>query len=198
MCRLIRPAALLAGALALADGKFTLKASDTLGRETDDDLFLLNTKTVKVGTAASPSALTKTHRVTHAEFTAATEGTFWEYRHGYLKPHTITGVQTYKAPLHLPKGVTLTQIAARFYRNAVGDTAYLEIGKTGDIGTGSVLASVTHDTTGWQTKTAVLNELVGDDAYILGASLNALVADTDARLAWVELTYTMPDYSKGI
>jgi hypothetical protein len=160
------------------------------------ELYALNTKTIKVGTVASPSSITRTIRVTHAEFTADTEAGFWEYRDGYLKPHTTSGTQFYHAPLHIPPGVTITQIAARFFRNAVGDFAFAQILSTGDVGTGSSLASVTHDTTSWQTKTASLSEVVSATTnYVLSASLGATSADTDARLAWVEITYTRPDYA---
>jgi hypothetical protein len=161
------------------------------------DLWLSSSKTTKVGQQQAAGTITKTIRITHPEFVPDTEGGKWEYRDGYLKPHTIAGTQFYHAPLHIPPGVTLTQLAARFYRNAVGDFAFVQILSTGDVGTGSSLGSVTHNTTGWQTKTVALSELVtATTNYALSASLGATVTDTDARLAWVEITYTMPDYAK--
>jgi hypothetical protein len=175
-----------------------MKASDTVGKETDDDLFIAAAKTVKVGTVAAPASLTKTIRIHHAEFVPEKTATSWLYTNTLIRPNTAAVIQNFYAPLTLAKGVTIVAVRQRAYRNAVGDFAYAELDYVASDSL-TTIATLTHDTTGWQTKTATLSQLVGDEAYHIFASLRgAGNGGLDARLQYIEIDYTMPDYSKGV
>jgi hypothetical protein len=181
-----------------SDGKFALKASDTVGKETDDDIFIDAAKTVKVGTVASPSALTKTLRIHHAEFVPADQTSAWHYSGLQVQPGNLS-FQTFYAPVVLPPGVTVTKLRMRAYRQTTGKIAECTLWKVAADSLSS-LVTVAHDTTGWQTKEGTLSQLVGGEAYAIELSLSAQGggAGVDARLQYAELEYTMPDYSKGV
>jgi len=182
----------------MSDGKYALKASDTVGKETDDDLFIATAKTVKVGTVASPSSITKTLRIHHAEFVPADQTSAWHYGNLQVQPGNLN-FQSFWAPVVLPPGVTVTRLRMRAYRQTTGKIAEATLWKVVSDATSS-LVTITHNTTGWQTKEGSLSQLVGGEAYTIELSLSAqgAGAGVDARLQYVELEYTMPDYSKGV
>ncbi len=189
----------LAGFLLLSDGKFALAASDTSGKETDDDLFIASTKTLKVGTVASPGVLTKTLRVPFAECLPVVESATWFCGAGYIRPNALNAATDYEAAVLMPKGVTLTAFKARMYRQTASDNAVAVLRRGADDGTQTALVTLTDVTNGaWVTMSGALSELVGDALYRFSVSLKAVSANTDARLMWFELEYTVPDYSKGI
>jgi hypothetical protein len=190
---------MLTGLLLLSDGKYTLKASDTVGKETDDDLFIGPTKTVKVGTVASPLSITKTLRIPFAECLAANNLT--EYTTGLTSvlPRLANTTAFLRASVLLPKGVTITVFRARMNRDdATNDVAEAKLYRVNDDATASPLATATHTTTGLATVSASLSQLVGDESYTAQVELKGFAVNNDAFLVFFEIEYTMPDYSRGI
>jgi hypothetical protein len=182
------------------DGLYALKSSDTAGKETNDDLFISNTKTVKVGTVASPSAITKLLRIPHGEFVLTSTAQNLVFDFGRIFYNGGGAVdQKAIASILVPKGVTITKIKAHMFRNAVGDKAEVEFRRNAATGsTTTLLATLTHSTTGNQTVEASLTEgPVGDNTYLAWLKLQGAAAG-DASLSWLELEYTMPSYDKGI
>jgi hypothetical protein len=197
MRRLIRPA-LLAGAVALADGKFAMRASSTDGRETDDDVFVLDTKRVKVGTAAAPSTITKTvHFPIHS---AIPRNKNEDYLAGVVSVEPAlanTSIDLY-LPLYLPEGVTITAFRLRSYRATTSDIANALLYRV-ESDSNTLLATLAHDSTGWQTKTASLSESVAAGRhYTAHVGLKGVAFAPDAKAQWFEITYTVPDYGTGI
>jgi hypothetical protein len=185
-------------AQAYVDGGFAVRSADTAGKEAFDDLFVLATKTVKVGTVASPSSIAKTIRIPALEFIPGLNTTTWDTRNGDLRPNTVNVNQDFEAPCVLPKGVTITAFRLRGYRQTVSDTVATTLTRIDDTGGTTGLATNTHDTTGWQTKTTSgLTQLVGDESYIVVAALKGVSSFNDARLLYLEVDYTVPSYDKG-
>lgn len=98
----------------MSDGKFALKASDAVGKETDDDLFISSTKTVKVGTVASPASLTRTIRFDHSQFAPEADFTQWFNDTLQIQPRS-NNTEVLYAPVVLPKGVTITKLRGRIF-----------------------------------------------------------------------------------
>jgi hypothetical protein len=188
---------MLTGLLLLSDGKYALKSSDTVGKETDDDLFIDVAKRVKVGTAASPTAITKTIRIPHAEFIASVGGAAtWFVGAGYLRTNTPNQITEFEAAVVLPKGVTITAFRVRLYKQNAGDTAVAVLRRGADDGTQTLLKTLTLSTTAaWTTLSDSLTELVADDIYRVSVTLNGVANANDARVMWFEFDYTMPDYA---
>lgn len=184
---------------ALADGKYALKASDTAGKETDDDLWVAITKTVKVGTVAAPGTITKTLRIPHGELVPTDQSVNPAYfQIGYMRSSNL-GSSLAIGSVVMPKGVTITKASARLYRAGGGDTALVTFYKIADDGTSTTLATLTHDAaSGWQTKTATLSQLVGDETYTIVVEVDPASVNTDARFNWFELEYSVPSFDKGI
>jgi hypothetical protein len=181
---------------AFDDGFIALKASDTVGKETNDDLFVSDTKTVKVGTVASPSVKTKTIRIPAQECVPSVNTEIWFIGGSYLTSNDLNECDMV-ASLVMPKGVTLTKVRARMYRNAVGDLAVTTVVRSDDTGAQTAIATLTHNTTGWQTVEATLSQLIGDEMYTLIVNVDPVASTADARFLWFEAEYTMPDYSKS-
>ena len=178
------------------DGKYALKASDTVGKETDDDLFIDATKTVQVGTVASPSVKTKTIRIPAQETIPSVDTEHWFIGGAFLTSNDLLSCSM-MGSLVMPKGVTLTKVRARMYRNAVGDSAVTSVIRCDDNGNQSSVATLTHSTTGWQTVEFSLNQLIGDEMYSFVVTVDPVTNTDDARFLWFEAEYTMPSYDKG-
>jgi hypothetical protein len=181
------------------DGKYALKAADTAGKETDDDLFIASSKTVKVGTVASPASLSKTLRIPHTELLPESSAQSWFVLNAFTRPNTANVVVILRGAVVLPKGVTITDVAARMYRqSSTNDQAACAVVRINDDGTTTGLATINHSGTGWNTNSQSVSQLVGDEAYSIEVQLRGQAAVTDARFMWLEITYTMPSYDKGI
>jgi hypothetical protein len=173
------------------DGGYAVRAADTAGKEAFDDLYLLSTKTVKVGTVASPASITKTIRIPHPELVPVQDVQAWEFAIEYVRPR-VAGTLGMFCSVVLPKGVTITNFRVRHYRNDTGDQATASLNR--DL---TQIAQNNHNSTGWLTQTASLSQVVGDEAYTVEVFLWAVGTAADARHAWIELDYTMPSYDKG-
>ncbi len=189
----------LAGSLLLADGKYSMKASDTTGKETDDDLFIASSKTLKVGTVASPASLTKTLRIPCSEIVPVDDTQPFVIFSGgvYIANRTANNQIVIECSVVLPVGVMITAFRARFRLNAVSDTANAVLYRLASDAATSI-ATLTSVTTGWATLSASLSQLVSTGQHFsVEVTLNGANAQ-DGRLGWVELDYTMPSYDKGI
>ncbi len=191
--------AAVAAGLLLSDGKYALKASDTTGKETDDDLFISDTKTVKVGTVASPSSLAKTIRIPFGELVGTTGGSDYAMVQGYARPGTANTLVEMVGSVVLPKGVTITAFRSRLYRQNSGDTANAVLSRVDESnGNLTTLKTLVHATTAaWSTLSDSLTETVGDTTYRVLAAMIGVSNALDARCMWFEFDYTMPDYSKS-
>lgn len=186
--------------MPLADGSTNLAAQDATGQTAAADVYVPTANTVKVGTLATPSALTKTLRIPFAQFMPAATTTANNYSTGLssILPLTANTVAFFRASTVLPKGVTVTQLAMRASRNdATNDFAEATLYSSDDSAAATLLATCTHTGTGKSTVTAALSQLVGSEYYIIQVQLNGFSVANHAFLQYCELTYTMPSYDKG-
>jgi hypothetical protein len=181
------------------DGGFAVRAADTAGKEAFDDLYVLSTKTLRVGTVASPSTITKTIRIPCHEFVPEVEDKTWKYDLGIVRPDTAAVLTIFRAPCVLPKGVTIVAARARLYRDNTDpdDAAEVLLYRMVNDESATLLIALTHATTGWATVSGSASQLVGDEFYTLQCELTGGDAFLHARMAWVEVDYTMPSYDKG-
>jgi hypothetical protein len=186
----------LTALVLLSDGKYSMKASDTVGKETDDDLFISSNKTVKVGTVASPGVITKTIRIPAHEFVPYLTTANWEYTSSHVRPSS-TAATSFFAPIVLPKGCTITQVLVRWFKQAHPadsiDGVFMQVVSDG----ASTLATLTTTSTGWHNTSAALSQLVGNESYVAQVNMDANSSNLDVRLQYFEITYTMPSYDKG-
>lgn len=184
----------------LTDLNYVLKASDTAGKETDDDLWIASNKTAKVGTVASPGSIANVLRITHAELVPESEASTWKHTtYGGVHPNA-TGVSVFLyVPIVLPAGVTLTDFGLYGYRNAVGDKVEAKLyaqDLTGWPG-GSVLATATHATTGWAAANASISTFIDDTFNLIAVvEIKSTSAITDAIFLHLGIGYTRPSYDK--
>jgi hypothetical protein len=183
----------------MSDGKYALKASDMVGKETDDDLFISTTKTLKVGTVASPGSLTKVLRFHCAELVPLSDIDAWGFSTGaqYVAPRVANTTLFLLGPLPIPKGVTLTKIRVRHFRASSSDVSVTRLYRRNSDDTTTELASITHASTGWLSNETSVSQLVGDEGYAITVELKGVSGALDAKWGWCEMDYTMPDYSKG-
>ena len=190
-----KTSALQLRASLLADGFGNLAAQDATGQTAPGDLYVPNVNTVKVGTLASPSSLTKTIRIPFSLFIAQAGTLNWNTQSNYLTPNGAVA-SAFTASIVLPKGITVTSLDWRCARVHVGDTLTVTFGSVAD-GAYTSLASGSHSGTGWATVTTALSELVGNSTYIAALSMVNTVAVGDAKFGYLEITYTVPDYSRS-
>jgi hypothetical protein len=166
--------------------------------------YVSPTATVAVGSVAAPSHLTKTLRVPYAETVPLLSSYAWVYGNQgpWVTPaDNSTAALAIVGTLVLPAGVTITAVRARMHRSAVGDLAEFVFYRGNNDDTQSILSTLTHSTTGWQTVSAVLNELTSElKQYFYTVVLQKAAAATPntVRYQWMEVDYNMPDYSRAI
>lgn len=181
-----------------SDGKTALKAADAAGKETDDDLFILQTKTLKIGTVASPSTIAKTIRFHHAELVPLTNSTTWIYADVFVVPGTANVNAQFQCPVVIPKGVTITKIRARMYKENSGDTATATLKSVAsDTATSQDTVTLTATQTWTTVEGSTLSLLVGSESYTIFVSLTGVSANNHARFQFFEIDYTIPSYDKG-
>lgn len=113
------------------------------------------------------------------------------------RPNAVGTTELLVAAVVIPIGVTVDVARARMNRNAVGDTALVAFRRISNTGVASTLATLTHDTTGWQTKSASgLAELTAGEDYEIVVQLSSTVSVTDALFRYFEIDYTVPSYDK--
>lgn len=169
--------------------------------EAESDLYIIATSSPKVGTVAAPGTVTKTLRIPAAELIASTDAQSWTIAgDAAISPRVTGSAQSFFGSIVMPPGVTVTTLAANMNRTATSDSATCTIYKSpGSGGATSTIATLTHSTTGWQTPSASVSEVVsGSNNYFFTVSLNSTTSVTDAKFSHLDITYTMPSYDKGI
>lgn len=159
------------------------------------------------GSAAAVEPITKTLLIPASEIFPVKADTFqvgsytefvFSLDYAYAHPDTVNRFVLGTLGFVIPVGVTVTEIALRGYRETTSETCFMHFYQVSDTGTATSLASATHDTTGWQTKTATLTEVVtSTEPYWIAVAMKIDAAGTitDARFLWARVTYTMPDYA---
>jgi len=181
------------------DGGYALRANDAAGKEATDDLWVLSTKMLKVGSVASPASLTKVPaRLNYSDLIPNNDGTLWDIATGYIANNSAGVSELFNGSFKFAAGVTITQVALRSFRQNVTDVASATLYRVGDSGSRTSVATfIWAAGTGYATFTASISELVGTAGYELEIELNGAAAG-DARFVWYEVTYTMPSYDKGL
>lgn len=176
-----------------------LLAADTAGKEALDDLFVLATKTVKVGTVVSPSSITKTLRIPYGELIPKDDTIQWliPTSHTHIEPRAIDTAARLYAAIVLPAGVTLVAFRFRGYRQTSTDFSQITFLRL-ENDASTQIGGLAHATTGWATVSGSLTELVSAGrSYVIQVYVQGVVAAADGRFAWFEVDYTMPSYDKG-
>lgn len=182
---------------SFSDGGYAVRAADTAGKEAFDDLFVLSTKTVKIGTVASPGVHTKTVRFTAAMFVPADSAMQWAFNSNpvYLRPGAVNNQLVMRAGWIAPVGATLTVIRARVWENDAGDTAAVALNRMESDALTAIANLTAAASAAWQTLSASISESVtAGRHYDIDVTLQADESVNDARLQWVEIDYTVPDY----
>ncbi len=103
-----------------------------------------------------------------------------------------------KAEVVLPPGVTITDLSARLYRANTSTTASLTLFRITDLAS-TVVASVTHVSTGWITGSTSVSELVQSGrSYYAQVTLDDDTLKDEARLGWIEIGYSVPSFEEAI
>ena len=87
------------------------------------------------------------------------------------------------------------------YREGVNDSVVAVFKKITDTGAGAAttIATITHDTTGWQAKSANVSELIAADTiYTFHVTLNANTTATHVRFRGFKVNYDRPSYRYSI
>jgi hypothetical protein len=112
----------------------------------------------------------------------------------FLHPGVASAAQAFYSALVMPAGVTITDVSFRGYRQTTDDSIDVLFKRVDDDGAPTTLATLAHDTTGWQTKSASISEVVGASLmYVFRLLLFSDAAATDSRHLWFEVEYTRAD-----
>ena len=127
---------------------------------------------------------------------------YWNGLDGYLHPDFVNSQRVYMAPVLLPPGVTATNVEHIGYRQVSGtDTCVGYLEKIANTSTGqrTLVATMTHNTTGWQVKTATISELIdADTLYWVRAIIKGASAALNARTRGFKIDYDRPAYKYSI
>ncbi len=144
------------------------------------------------------TTLTKTLTIPFGELIPESDLTQWLiFTTGYIGSRLLNVQQIFWGSVVLPRGVTITAVRARVYRNAAGDMADVLLWRSTST-SATTLAHLTGATGGWTVQSASLSDLVGTEEYYIEVDLLATASLADARFAFVEIDYTMPSYDKGL
>lgn len=122
------------------------------------------------------------------------------YASGYLHP-VDTSAHAFLMVVVLPAGVTITDYAARMYRQAVGDNATFTLRRITNTGAFLTLGSTrTHSTTGWATLAdSGPNYTVGAEEQIQGViGLTGTTIGADARFQYLSITFVRHTYAEEL
>lgn len=120
---------------------------------------------------------------------------------GYIEPNVTATQVLLIGSLLFPPGVTLTGIELVGYRNAIGDQCAVSLYRIANTSTSNSIQSAvaTHDTTGWQVKTATTSHVVdADTIYFFQVFLNSQTSNADARFRGFKVNYDRPSYEKTL
>lgn len=198
-------------AVPMTDGNTSLAAQDSTGQTSAGHIYVPAANTVKVGTAASPSSLSKTIRVAAGMFVPNDDTTKWDFQStaaimgvapygGWISNHNTGTYDYYGCPLVFPQGVTLTGGVARIWgaHTSVNQIVTVNLWRLeSDVATNVGTMSATNPN-GWQNNSVVISELVTSARhYVATLELKGNVGNAEVRFQYLDITYTMPSYDKG-
>ncbi|MCA1571292.1 MAG: hypothetical protein LC798_13430 [Chloroflexi bacterium] len=162
----------------------------------DGKLYVSLGGALHVGTGASPTARTKILRLPHSALSPMNDlQAFSQSFAGYVQPRSAGVTCDFRYPLWLPPGVTITTVRFHVFRSTTSDQAVFDVYRTTTSGSSTNLASGGGTTTGWQTSVFTFSEHVAStDNFSIHVQLLGSAAAADARLQYVEVEYTMPQY----
>lgn len=145
----------------------------------------------KTGT---PAPVTKTLRLGAGMFLPVSDVQTWTNTQGILTTNITAASRFFEGWFLLPQGSTIIKTRLRAYRQTTSDIAICQLRRCTDTGGLTGIVTLTHDTTGWQTKeSSTLSEVVGAEHYITTLELKAASAEPDARFLYYEVDYTVSD-----
>lgn len=113
----------------------------------------------------------------------------------YLRPGDTTA-RSFFGSVVLPVGIELQEINSRAYRNGTSDDIDIFFYRISNTAGSTTLATLTHNTTGWQTIISSLSETVAGDIYVVEVRMDALSNAVDTKYLWTEFDYLAPGYSQ--
>lgn len=144
---------------------------------------------------ANLEAATKALRFMATCFQPVADTSKWSYGIGTLIPNVAATSVHFRAPVILPDGVSITQLRARMSRaDATNDVAEMKFYRISDNGVATLLATLTHSTTGAATITQAITESVSTTQYVMTLELKSQADTNDATAIWFEVTYDAPSY----
>lgn len=143
-------------------------------------------------------SVSKTIMVPHTQFISQRpESEIMRYNTIYGFPVAASGSVLAQASMVLPKGVTVTSATMRLYKSGGTCTVQAVFGRVNRASTTYTnLMAVTHGGSGWEDLTASFSETVADDVYTAIAQFTNVNSE-DVRVAWFEITYTVPSYKNS-
>lgn len=158
---------------------------------------------IGVGTPGSPGTMTKTVRVPASMFNPVSQSVQYS-RAGYIASPSSGSIVAFEAPCYVPVGATITGIRMRSYTSASPSTSTLSrIVRYDESGASTIIVTAQNfgGVTAWADTSASCSETVSSsNAYSCTMELNAGLGGSSglAKFLYLEITYTIPDYSKGI
>lgn len=165
--------------------------------DADGTMYVPGTTTIQVGTRDAAGTLTKTIRITSSQF-VGTAGDDVVHRPGFVESAAVQAIAAFSG-IAVPIGATIVKARARLYRESASDLAKVTLGTISD--SPSVTDDLTgfvaliHATTGWDTvESGTLAVTVSSETVAAALLLTPASERQDARLSWIEIDYTVPDY----
>ena len=142
-------------------------------------------------------ATTGSVMVPYSQVIPLSDTTLWQINtsNSTVRPGSLSGMNLVGA-LELPPGVTVTEVELVGYRGGSIDAVQATLKSTPKLGTSVTnIVTVTHDTTGYQAKSASISELVdADNIYSFLVFMNAATLATDARFRSFKVLFDRPSY----
>jgi hypothetical protein len=172
------------------------------GRRLTLPTYLSTSATLAIRTSAGAAgAVAKSMTLPAAELLPSQSTNKWAFNVAYVSPLVASAalIELYGSVV-LPPGVTVTGVNARMYRSAAGKTAVTQLIKISETGTATVLCTLTHSTTNWQTvASSAMSELTTGAGYTLQVGLKSTAGSGgDARFLRATIAYSMPSYDKAL
>lgn len=164
------------------------------------DVFVSSAKTVKVGTQPTTGSLTKPLRVPQESARPDSSTELWEVANGYLQSGSNTIPLDAKAPVALARGVQITKLRMRSFKETTSDEVIGSLFRISSTGGRTSLSVVTQGSTGWITSegSAIAETITTAYSYHVQVFVNPSTAKANARFLWWELDYKMGEYADSV
>ena len=139
--------------------------------------------------------------VTYASIIPLADFSTWTVNTGgsHIRPGSASA-QNFVGTVELPPNVTATSVVLIGYREGTGDKVEAVMRKVADTATtATIIVTVTHDTTGWQAKSATISELIAANTiYTFHVQLDAATTATHVRFRGFKVLFDRPAYQYTI